>query len=307
LNVPLSMDPVIYSDKVLDIALNVAQILKMTSPLSRGHVFNTSLFYGDNVQEILLANIDPYDKQDLLVNWRDAAPIRILRHPKTDLNLYLLNRSVQTSEGGLSVISINIPMLATQYRLWCQYEGQDNGDSPESIATFLTRYPINNMLYSHFDLALFNRLFAMFKGLALSNGANHSPFWQLDLTHRVDAVLVKQLIVYRDREADFDNFLRETPSVTADNLKELFRLPPTLINRQNTWALTLTRIPLIMFLVQTNAEFEYQRNGQYLKDIRRFFIRAKYDRSVVEFLPLPLQLSVTVDIDNGILPYVPPI
>jgi hypothetical protein len=306
LNVPKSLPTRVFIDKVADIALPLAQVLQITSPLSRGKVLTPGVFYDRNVTELLVANIDPFDLVDFKANWREYAPIRVLRHPKTDLDLYLFNNTVTTNEAGLAVISINIPMLAAQYQLWCKYEAEI-GEDLEGVylAKFLCKYPLPNMLYSHLDLAIFNRLCSLFYGVRPSDERVHTPFWQQDLTSRMDDVLVSQLKIYAQQNKDFDAIVDETSLVSYDNLRELFALPPTLYNRQNTWAYVISSLPLIQLLVQLNARYNNQRNGVYLNKIRRYFIQAYNDKSLVSSLPFELQMEINIDVGQGILPYLP--
>ena len=304
-DVPLNQDVRLYSDKVEDRALELGQIHRYTSALSKGRMTNRSMFYGDHVAEAILITIDAYDIDHIEQDWRDYAPIRILRHPIKQLALWPLNGHNHAGATGISVASINLPMLATQYRCWRLQEGRDASGEEEAITTFLSRYPLTNALKSHYDLAFFNRLTAIFKGESIPAPYGNSPFWQLDLSHRTDKIIQGEIQTLHDRRITFDEILSQIPCISARCIGELFQIPITgIYNRQNIWLYALFRLPLIAFLVQQNAINGSQRNTAYLKQIRRFFIATGNDRDILSAIPYEERREVSDEIMIGILPYI---
>lgn len=303
-NVPLSLETRVYNDRVSDLALELGRMFKFTSPVSKGTMREPSMFYGVGVAEAVLVTVEDYDVNRMDQNWRTATPIRVLRHPRTDLGLALLNGQGDTAETGIAVISINLPMLATQYRCWKLTEGRLEDGEYESIQTFLSNYPLTNMLASHYDLAFFNRMVCLFKGRTPAEPAGRTPFWQLDLSPKVDDILAKELVTLQNRRISFDDILTQIPCITAECLGDLFRIPAQgLYTRQVIWLYALFRLPLLAFLVQQNARNANPRNTYYLKEIRRFFIASSNDREIVSMLPYKYQNPVSEEIRFGILPF----
>lgn len=304
ISVPMNLDVRVYNDKVQDIALELGQIFKYTSPLSRGTMRAPSMFYGEGVAEAILISIEDYDVENMEKNWREYAPIRVLRHPRTDLGLWMLNGHMPSGDQGIAVVSINLPMLATQYRCWRLSEGVEWDGELEAITTFLSRYPLTNALASHYDLAFFNRMVAIFNGKTPADPAVHTPFWQLDLSKRVDEILVGELTTLNNRRITFDDIMTQIPCITAECLGDLFKIPTDAIyTKQVIWLYALFRLPLISFLVQQNARSSNQRNTYYLKQIRRFFIAGANDREIISMLPYQYRQMVSEEIRFGILPY----
>lgn len=304
IDIPLKLDLRVYNDKVQDIALELGQILKYTSPVSKGTMKTPSMFYGRDVADAILVTIEDYDIDDFERNWRTYSPIRILRHPRTDLGLWMLNGNMPSGDPGICVAAINIPMLASQYRCWRLEEGIDGLGDTEAITTFLSRYPLTNALPSHYDLAFFNRLNAMSQGKPLADPTVHTPFWQLDLSRRVDEILKGELTSLFNRRITFDDILEQVPCITASCLGQLYRLPGAgLYTRQVIWIYALYRLPLIEFLVKENAKSFNQRNTYYLKQIRRFFIATSNDREILSMIPQEFRENVAMEIRLGILPY----
>jgi hypothetical protein len=304
LSVPLNLETRVYKDRVEDVTLELSRMLGFTNPTSRGTMFAPGLFYGKGVAEAILTTIEDFDLDNIEENWRDYAPIRILRHPRTDLGLWALNGTNVTEESGLAVISINVPMLASQYRMWRLTEGVGSDGDQELITTFLSRYPMANALTSHFDVAFFNRLACLFTGKTPADDAVKTPFWQMDLHERVDSVLIGELVSLTNRRITFDDILTQIPCITEECLGDLFRIPERgLYVRQVIWIYALFRLPLLAFLLQQNARNANQRNTYYLKEIRRFFIATGNDRDIIQSIPGPWRLQVMDEIRLGILPY----
>lgn len=304
IDVPLKLDLRVYNDKVQDMALELGQIFKYTSPVSKGTMKNPSMFYGKGVTDAVLISIEDYDIEDFEDNWRDYSPIRILRHPRTDLGLWMLNGNMPSGDTGICVASINLPMLASQYRCWRLSEGTDFEGDPEAITTFLSRYPLTNALPSHYDVAFFNRLNAMSQGKVLAVPTVHTPFWQLDLSQRTDDILKGELTSIYNRRLTFDDILTQIPCITASCLGKLFKIPSEgIYTKQVIWLYALFRLPLVEFLVKENAKSANPRNTYYLKQMRRFFIATGNDRDILSMIPQEFRESVATEIRVGILPY----
>ncbi len=303
LNVPLSMEPQIYSDKVSDIALNLAMSMKMTSPLSRGQVFSPGVFYGKHVTEVLLANIEPYDTSMLESNWAELRPIKVLYHPLSDLRLNVPDGRVDAEEAGIAVISINIPMLAAQYRMWRQWErGVLKDESPRTVMQFLQAYPIPNMLHSHVDVAILNRMIGLYFDVELNNGKSQHSFYLTDWTKDVDRTLKQFLKMSLQRKWDFDTIISHMPVVGHEDMHEVIQLPPMAFSQQVQWAVVLARLALVIFLVRSNADNENPRNRPDLNYLRRYLRQMELNRTM-HALPDNRYDDVMVLINDGLVPF----
>lgn len=304
INVTLSLPPEVYNDKVTDMALNLAMSLKMTSALSRGKVFQQGVFYGDNVTEVIMASIDTYDTLLLKKEWEDLRPIRVIYHPKTDLNLVMPDGKRPSDEPGYAVIVINIPMLASQYRMWRLYDvANNNDDSPMNVMQFLTMYPLPNMLYSHLEVTLFNRLIHKFYELDLPRFKNPNPFYLSDYSASVDKTLDHYLDVVRTKGWDFDTMLSQFPTVTYSDFHKVIRPPEMAFSQQVQWAVAMARLPMIAYLVQLNYVSGNERNQWYLNQIRRWLRQFNLNKALYSALPRYQYDGAITLIEHGILPY----
>lgn len=303
LNVPLSMDAEIFDDKVRDIALNLAMSMKLTSALSQGRVHTPGVFYGAHVTEILIANIDPYDIDHFKENWREAQSIRVLYHPQTDLWLHLPDGQHSSQEAGMAVININIPMLASQYRMWRLYQANTSDDTPRSVMQFLMEVPIPNMLYTHLDIAVLNRLIGQYFNVELKSIKSHHSFHLTNWDQDLDRVIERWLAYVNNKNWDFDTIVSQLPTVVADDFHEVLALPDMAFSQQVQWAVLIARLPLITYLVQFNEASENSRNQWYLNYIRRYLRQMDLNRTMRLALPQARYEDVMVLIDNGVRPY----
>ena len=304
LNVPLSLDTKVYDDKVRELALNLGMALKLTSALSHGRVFSPGIFYGEHVTEAIIANIDPYDMSQLDgMKWRDLCPIRVLYHPKTDLNLDVPDGRFPSLEAGMAVITVNIPMLASQYRKWRQYQSKVSDESPRSIMQFLQEIPLPNMLYSHLDVAVMNRMIGRYFDIEMQAPRGHHSFFLTDWTTDLDRVLDRFIEHTQDRKLDFDTQISQIPAIAAEDFHDVLSLPDLAFSQQIQWAVVIARLPIVVFLVHLNRTSGNQRNQQYLNYLRRYLRQMDLSRIMRSALPDDRYDDVMVLIENGVAPY----
>ncbi|QVD49127.1 hypothetical protein LUCX_57 [Xanthomonas phage vB_XciM_LucasX] len=303
-NLPVStkLTPEVYNDKVADTALLFTQSFKFTSALSKGQVWRPGPFLGKNVSEVILANTDSWDVAAGIKNWQELAPIRYLSHPMCTLKLPVADAQFASSEPGVAVITINVPMLATQYLLWRRANNEVD-ESPRTIAQFLQAYPLPNMLDSQVDIAILNRLMGLYFGMQPVAEPFRHPFYLTDWSAEVDHVLEKFLAQVEPKRWDFDTLVSHIPTVCAENLHHVLKLPEMAFNTQLQWAIMLSRITLLTFLVQWNRTTENARNQMYLNYIKRWLRYMDGNTSLRSALPADMYDDLMVLLDYGVIPY----
>ena len=265
IGVDQSMDIERYYEIVSAKTNKLSISFKMTSSVYSGQLFD-GIFYGPEVKEIIIADdsyISPYEIQR---NWKNISSVSVLDHPKSDLALLLPNGKSTSIESGTATILINIPALATQFREFAkeQQQNMQEGVNPITMAVFLHRYVIPNMLYSHLDIALFNRINNMVIGKPMGEATLKHPIVVLDYTKQVDEVYRELFRKLQTTEVDFWTILRSIPLCTEINALELMRLPDMAATRQLAWAEFLTRLKCIQFLVSAAARHGRKLNNNEL-------------------------------------------
>lgn len=300
--VPQSHNLERYYENVDAMALNVSMALKMTSPINQGKLFD-GVFYGPGNSEILIAHNEGFDFEKAHQDWENLAPVQVLRHPMSDLGLPILDGDNYGAEVGLVVVSINIPMLALQYRAFRINEDlvtDGERDSQRSVMQFIRMYVLPNMLPSHLDLALFNRMDNLEKGAPLGASLYRHPFYMTDYASRALYVQEHILDNLRKFSKDFSGILRSVPAVTKETMDEVMATPDLAPTRQVLWALVLSRLNAISFMFRVAKDGPGTRNQSEVSRFKRAALAWKSDHLMRSMLPLDMYFEVESEI-NGIL------
>lgn len=298
--VPKSHNLERYYENVDAIALNVSMALKMTSAIHQGKIFN-GVFYGPGNSEILIANNEGFDFEQAHQSWQDLRPVEVLRHPMSDLGLPILDGENYGSEQGLVVISINIPMLALQYRAFRLNEelvSAGQTESQRSVMQFIRMYVLPNMLPSHLDLALFNRIDNLEKGAPLGQSRYRHSFYITDYTPRVTALQDHILDNLYRVAKNFSGILRSVPTVSKENADEVMAVPDIAPTRQVLWALVIARLNALSFMFRLSREGAGVRNQSEVNKVVRSAIAYRSDKLMRAMLPLELYYEVQAEIDS---------
>ena len=273
--------------------LSIASANRMTSSISKGMLFD-GVFYGPGCKEILIAHDEPFDYSKIHHNWRTLRPITVLQHPKSDLNMNVPDGSATSDETGLAVIAINVPMLAMQFREFKIYEdtlSEVTGNNPRGVTHFIHSYALTNMLYSHLDVALFNRLHHLSRGIPLGVASKKHSFFLTDYTDKLKELQLKQLTILLNSPKRFDTMMRSIPLVTSKTLWEMAVLPRTADTRQVVWALATGRLNLLSFLFTAGPNPRVQ-NSREVNSINRMLKLFQVNQVLYGMLPVDLYYSL---------------
>lgn len=278
LNVNPNDNLIEYYDAVAKRAIGVAKANKISSALHRGKIRHDGLFYGSNTTEIHVLVDNAIDIFQLDTTWKKMQPIRILRHPRTSLSINALDGSNSFEEDGVAVIAIDIRMLAIQYYMWYNQQKEEGDDFFQTTRQFVYQYPLTNALMSHHDIALINRMSALYKGVEVSPFENIWPFYLTDLTQTVDKYLFNRIETMMSKARVFDEWLHYTNVVYAKNMYDVVRLPQTLVTRQNAWVFNVARIPYINLLLEMENECGSFRNSNIRSTLRKNVRQLMHDK-----------------------------
>jgi hypothetical protein len=256
-------------------ALTVAQQLGFTTSMSRGRIFN-NVFFGGKSKEVIIVTDESFDPFEVTNNWRDARPIKVLRHGFDQIDCFPLNGKVESN--GISVFAINLTMLAVQYRAYRQWQNTyvTENTGRNSIYHFCYAYPINNMIFEAMDHAVFNRMVRIHQGLPTSDNVYQHPFHVTNFTLRCDRLLEKVNEVLVKNNRDISNIAETIPLIGKPDARELMKLPDISETRQVNWAIYLARIDMLLFFLSFDESLKNQNQMElsrikyelklYLKD-----------------------------------------
>lgn len=305
LNVNLTRKDQEYVWAVQDVGLMLASSLRLTSIYGAGKLHSPGIFYGPGVTEVIIASIDDFDVDDARARWQELSPIRVISHPYNDFTLPHLDGTGEgLTGGGRVVVTLNIAMLAFQYKCWWEGAVRDRQDSSMTVEKFLVAYPLANLLPSHLDGTLANRIMSQALELPIVAQDDVNPFYVGFRQSALIDPLVRETLEYlRRKSLSFDDVISALPMCSVDDYHDWLALPDLAFITQVEWAVFLARLPLMGFLLAWNARNDSAVNIQYLVSIRIWLARMKNGRLFSPALRSGDAEAVLEEIAQTIEPY----
>lgn len=276
-----------YLNRVDSLASNLSMALKFTSSINKGNVFN-NIFFGPNSNEVIISYSTVYDVKQSYYDWKNIRAVNILRHDRTNLALNLLDGKTNY-ESEIAVVSIDIPLLALQYRAFRENQHYINsGESEESAMQFVAKYVLPNMAYSYLDWAIYNRMDNYLFDKSNETFNAKTPFYQIDYTSKIDKVLLDQLNRFKNTKLRFDAILKMIPVISETSLFEMAKLTQVAPTLQVIWALVLARIKILKFLFTINRMAQTNENQAQINKILRQAIYYRSNNTLRYGLPLDI-------------------
>lgn len=243
-----------YLANAFDLTNSISQAIGLTTATSKGKLWDGE-FYGSYSKEVIIANSDYFDFTNAANEWRDYEPVKILGHNQTNLNLSLPDGKTPSADQGISYISVNVPMLMTQYYYFNleQDEFEDESAARRTVQQFIVSYPLANAMKSHTDHVLFNRLYAQLKGYPMLDGYSKHSFNMIDYSSAVNEVIEQEIEMLSKSTGRFSALLKMVPLCFSTNLGELGDLPEVPYTMQCMWALMASRVKFIDLLISANS------------------------------------------------------
>ncbi|MBB5409341.1 hypothetical protein HDG34_003282 [Paraburkholderia sp. HC6.4b] len=277
-DVPLSLALERYHANVDAMALNLSMAMKMTSSIFRGKVWNGE-FYGAGHDEILVVHTEYFDLALAHRDWRNATPLRVLRHARSDLEMNLPDGHFTGSETGMAVIAINLPMLMVQYRAFREEEKRSAGRVDEkSVTMFVHRFVLPNMLFSQLDQTLLNRIRRLQARVPAGWSTRKHPFALADYSVRLDHCYEEILVGLTRQRKNFIGVLQSVPVAAHHTLEEAMHLPDMAPTRQVMWALAIARLPMLDFVLGASGDTPGTLNQSEINLLNRTFLGWQQER-----------------------------
>lgn len=238
-------------------SMNVAQTLKLTSSLSKGKIWNDQ-FYG-GCEEIIIGHQERFDVWNSYENWRDLAPVEILDHPQSNLDMWIPDGSVSSMEKGFASIAINIPMLMAQWYMFClEQDVEERAGKPRrTINQFVGSYPLINAIKSQTDIARTNALINYIHGVPSLKCLKRHSMFLVSVTDSLQTVMKQEMrLLDAVSNKGISGILRQVPAVFKENLSELSELPGMADNVQVLWALIASRLKILALSLNLNKHVE---------------------------------------------------
>jgi len=309
LNISHHYDLPVYLSRVEAVTIQKSIALKMTSAFNRGKIFREGVFFTKyrsvaRVKEILIVTTDEFDVKDFEQHWKDYAPIRAVSHPFTDLSLQVPDGYQSFAGEGIAVVTVNVPMLAGQYYLWRKERKiADTLYGPRTVEQFIQEIPIPNMLMSLLDVTMMNRTINMYFDLPINPMRQLHSFRVVDFDQALRNMQKTAIEYLLPRRYNFDQLLSSIPLVYSKRYHDIIRTPEQGFTRQIQWAILVSRLPLLAFLLIQNRTFQNEQNRHYLNHLKLYLRLSESERILQSALPKEDYEEARAILDNGVYPY----
>lgn len=238
----------------------LARVFKLVNPVVNNPDARIGEFYNKDTKEFIILHSEEFDYQKAYDNWTKIVPVKVHAHNFTDIDCRVADGKYinQSSEGGYSVISINVPMLALQYKAW-----KDKVQSKQEIKTqtvnFVYQYPLLNMMDRQLELAIINRLINQYSGKPVSEFKAVHPVSTSDLTPLLDRVAATRINTLKSGNYKFDQMFTMFYGLKRRTWQEVIRPIDIAPVRSVKWVLELQTLKYFEFFVQVRKD----RGGSY--------------------------------------------
>lgn len=290
-----------YYNNVCERALDLSRVMNLTSPISRGKPLK-GVFFSEDCIEAVLSLDDDFDYEHVHENWREVSAVRVLRHPVSDLSLLPWSKRTQYTDVGVAISSVNIPMLAVQYRAFRLHERELAKQDPEyverTVMHFVQMYALTNMLPSYLDCVLFNRMYNLTVGKPMGSALKRQPFHLVDWRSRLTKTQTDILERLGKSKVDMHTLLANCPLVDEFSGLEFSVLPDVAKTRQVMWLLIMSRLRILIWLLSMSERNGNIQDEGFVNRLRHFFRRVKLNNQIVTQLPLAFKEEMEEDLEE---------
>lgn len=161
-------------------------------------------------------------------------------------------------------------------------------------------YVIPNMLYSHIELVLLNRMMNLFYGAPMGVAYGKYPFSIVNYDNKLDSVLKQSLDRIKNSNFIYPSMLSNIPSIFNNSMLESLIIPDVAQTRQVWWSLVLSRLKVMKFLLDISNEKAIVNNKSYINHLKISIKNLNRDNVYSSSLPKDINYEIQ-NILNDIL------
>lgn len=279
LPVSIQLDNWSYYSAIKNLVISKSTVYGMTSSQSVGYIHSGN-FYGDD-KEIIIAINGEYNPDFVEKNWMQVRPVKILRHDYDDFDYQLIRGRKKNSLGGISVILVDLTLLALQYKFFRNAEilkSKITGAEQKSIMFYMAAHPLNTAMYSHIDQVVLNRYHKILNdGLITLNGYSKIHFVVNNINNLVNLMIKDSINRLTRNSKNIFECLSSVFLNDAKNAAKWIVLPETLLNRQCLWAYIYSKISTIKLGLLLGGKHTRERNSSWIPSFIRLYQRIMSD------------------------------
>lgn len=249
----------------------IGKAFRLTSALDYGDI-HPGAFFGPGTDEIIFYDDSYFDPIYAEKNWQRISAVKPVMHPRSDMGLMLPNGKASSTDTGIASIVINLPLLALQLRSFFKdqlYHQQMEHKGMLDITHFVHMYVLPNMMYHHTDITMMNRLMRIFYNQPFGESLFKHPIRFVNYDTKLNHICEKVLDHIYNRTMLYDDMLRMIPAIYHNNMKEALIMPKIAPTRQSWWAMMVSRIEIMKFLIDLGGDRCINTNRSHINHMQR--------------------------------------
>lgn len=249
----------------------IAKSLKFTSEINRGTTLPGAhdLYKG---QDNLVISISDYvSPSQATLDWRKLAPLKCLWVDTDNLNLNPMNNPWFSR--GFSAVTVDLPLLALMYLGFLKHRSSVMAGPGETLVlgeeNFIAMYVLPALLQSQVDISAFSVAESVYRGTYQHKFRAQYPIYVP--TYDQDFVKVAQYALNRitDTRMQYMHMLQHLPAIFAPDAGAALRLPDVAPTSQVEWALFVSRLRAIDFLIDVGGANARRANMGYIGELQK--------------------------------------
>lgn len=269
LNVSLDRDIFSFVSAAQDRTDRLAKTFKMIHPTNQNVETWDGTFYNDNTVEYVIASEDDFNISLAWDKWESIVPVKIHTHPFNDMSMGIpIGKYPPHLNKGAAVISVNIAMLALQFKAWVHYE-QNKGERALRLESFIYNYVLANMVKRHTEICLINRTVATILEYPVDDFVRMHPLYVIDHTSKVDEVLKSRATYIEKSRVDFNQLHLVYGTLFFKTWASVLKLPKMAPTRHSRWIFLLAYLPRIHFYLKIVQRQDSRLDREVLQQLNR--------------------------------------
>lgn len=256
----------------------LARVFNLVHPVVSKPEINSGHFYNSDTKEFIILHSEEFDYNRAYNKWDKLVPIKVHSHNFTDVDFRIPDGKYTNSnyEGGYSVISINLPMLALQYKAWLD-KVRSKQEYKTQTVNFIYQYPLVNMLDRHLEITIINRLMNMYYGKPVAKYKSAHPIVTTNVDIQLDNILNSRIKIIKSGKYKFDQLFTMFEGLKRRDWLTILRPIDISPVRSVKWVLELQVLDYFEFFVHVRKDVGGNYNNMELTRAVRDIINLNYD------------------------------
>jgi len=249
---PMKYDLLRYDQIVRERAIHASKVFQISSEINVGRSHDGD-FTG--CEEYYVYNEDYYNPYDVERNWKNYSAVKLIEFNKADSTYALPLGSDHGGNRGTTIFSLNLPLLALQYRMYMlSYSDRIENNGVGTVNQFVSRYVLPNMIEDVIDYSIFNRLYYLYRGIDIKDQDFKYRFMIYKYDNILDKILYDVIENIENKTLSYYDMLYRIPSVFKNNQLYNLALPDISHTVQIEWMMYYSRMRIMNFLIDIGGE-----------------------------------------------------